>query len=51
VRDRAGRVLEVVQVYRSTIADVEAASIEVPEPLPGWFSIEVAGAAPLPFVF
>jgi hypothetical protein len=47
--DRFGRVLEVVQVYRAAIPDAGAAAIEVPEPKPAWFSVQVAGAPALAF--
>jgi hypothetical protein len=38
-----------VQVYRTDISDISAASYWVPEPLDGWYAIAVGGSAPLPF--
>lgn len=47
VLDASGALLETVAVYRTQLADMEAASLQVPEPRPGWRSIQVAGAPPL----
>lgn len=49
VLDAAGALLREVDVYRSEVGDLDAFSIEVPEPEPGWHAIRVAGAAPLEF--
>jgi hypothetical protein len=49
IYDRNGAPLETVVVYRTAIGDISASSIMVPEPKPGWYAIEVAGAQPLPF--
>ncbi|HTV19898.1 MAG TPA: hypothetical protein VMG12_14535, partial [Polyangiaceae bacterium] len=49
IRDAAGTLIEEVSVYRRTLSDMDAYSLEVPEPKPGWFSIRVSGAAPLEF--
>jgi hypothetical protein len=49
VLDAAGAPLEEVTVYRSQVGDLDAFSIEVPEPKPGWAAIQVSGAAPLAF--
>jgi hypothetical protein len=49
VLDSFGRVIEVVEVYRTRVSDIDAFSLQVPEPKPGWFSIQVAGAAPLAY--
>jgi hypothetical protein len=38
-----------VTVYRSEIADIDAETILVPEPMSGWYAVRVAGAAPHPF--
>jgi hypothetical protein len=44
-----GAPIEAVNVYRTVLSDVEAASLQVPEPKPGWRSIQVAGAPPVDF--
>lgn len=49
VLDAAGTPLEEVRVFRSQVGDLDAFSIEVPEPKPGWAAIQVAGAAPIEF--
>lgn len=49
VLDEAGREIARVTVLRTDVADGARASILVPEPLPGWAQIQVAGAAPLSF--
>jgi hypothetical protein len=45
--DGYGNVIDVVEVYRTEISDIDAFSIEVPEPEPGWAAIRVSGAAEL----
>jgi hypothetical protein len=49
VLDAGGVPIETVSVYRTAVSDLEASSIEVPEPRPGWHSIQVAGAPPIEF--
>jgi hypothetical protein len=49
VFDAAGAAIEEVSVYRSQVGDLDAFSFEVPEPRPGWASIQVSGAPPLEF--
>lgn len=49
VLDGSGQAIEQVTVYRTMISDIDASSIQVPTPEPGWYAIRVAGAAPLPF--
>lgn len=44
-----GQPIASVTVYRSPIADIDAASIEVPLPEAGWHAIRVAGAPALEF--
>jgi hypothetical protein len=50
ILDASGRTLETVQVYRMAIPDLNGASFLVPEPKPGWYGVQVAGAGPLPFL-
>jgi hypothetical protein len=49
VLDAAGQVVQTVAVYRTPISDLDAFSIQVPEPQPGWASIQLSGAAPLAY--
>ena len=49
VLDAAGAEIETVSVYRTQVSDLEASSIQVPEPQPGWDSIQVVGAPPITF--
>jgi len=49
VLDTAGNVLELIEVYRTEIADVNGASIMIPEPQPSWHSVRVVGAPALAF--
>jgi hypothetical protein len=49
VFDASGVLLETVNVYRTELSDMAAASLEVPAPKPGWRSIQVAGAPPIDF--
>jgi len=49
VFDAAGALIEEVTVYRTEVGDINAASIQVPEPKPGWRSIQVTGAPPIAF--
>ncbi len=47
--DAAGAAIESVTVYRTEVADLDAFSVQVPEPKPGWHSIAVAGAPPIAY--
>ena len=49
VYDAAGALLETVNVYRTELSDMNAASVQVPAPRSGWRSIEVTGAPPIQF--
>jgi hypothetical protein len=49
ILDAAGQVIQTVTVYRTRVSDLEASSIQVPEPQPGWSAIQVNGAAPVAF--
>lgn len=49
VLDASGSTLATVNVYRTQVSDLEASSIQVPEPQPGWDSIQVVGAPPIAF--
>jgi hypothetical protein len=49
VLDAAGQPVQTVTVYRTPISDLDAFSIQVPQPQPGWSSIQLAGSAPLAF--
>ncbi len=49
IYDDTGAFLADVTVYRTAIGDVNASMYMVPEPQPGWYAIQVAGAAALPF--
>lgn len=50
IYDAQGNVIDYVTVYRTLVSDIDAASIMVPQPEPGWYAIQVNGAAPQPFV-
>lgn len=47
VLDAAGAVITNVSVYRTQISELAGASVQVPEPQPGWHAIAITGAAPL----
>lgn len=47
--DAAGDVVDVVEVYRTEISDIQAFSFQVPEPQPGWAAIRVKGAPALAY--
>ncbi|HKO90317.1 MAG TPA: MXAN_6577-like cysteine-rich protein [Polyangiaceae bacterium] len=47
--DAAGLPVENVRVYRTRVSDLDASSIVVPEPKPGWQAIQVSGAPPIEF--
>jgi hypothetical protein len=49
VFDAAGALVKEVSVFRTEVGDFNAASIQVPEPEPGWHSIQVTGAPPIVF--
>jgi hypothetical protein len=49
VLDAAGAVIDTVSVYRTPLSDTDAASLEIPEPKPGWSAIQVTGAPPIEF--
>jgi hypothetical protein len=49
IYDDQGDVIDSVVVYRTLVSDIDAASIMVPEPKPGWYAIEVSGSTPHPF--
>jgi hypothetical protein len=49
VLDASGATIATVNVYRTPISDLAASSIQVPEPQPGWDSIQVVGAPPIAF--
>jgi hypothetical protein len=49
ILDASGKVLQQIEVYRTGISDLDASSIEIPAPRPGWVSVRVAGAPPIAF--
>jgi hypothetical protein len=49
IYDDKGDVIDYVTVYRTLVSDIDAASIMVPEPEPGWYAVEVSGSTPHPF--
>jgi hypothetical protein len=49
ILDASGAVIDTIEVYRTEISDIGAASIEVPTPKPGWHSIRVLGSPALSF--
>jgi hypothetical protein len=49
VFDAAGALIDTVKVYRTQLSDIDAASLEVPEPRAHWRSIQVAGSPPIEF--
>ena len=49
ILDANSRVMATTTVYRTEVSDVDAFSVLVPEPEPGWASVRIAGAAALPF--
>jgi hypothetical protein len=49
IDDAHGVLVAQTIVYRTEIADMDAAMLMVPEPQPGWAAIEISGAPPLSF--
>lgn len=49
VRDEAGAVVTTIEVRRLELGEGDRFTVVVPQPLPGWATIEVAGAAPVRF--
>ncbi len=49
ILDAAGSVIASVVAYRTPIDHLQAARWLVPDPHPGWFAVQVAGAPPLAF--
>lgn len=49
ILDMAGQVVAQVEVYRTTLSEAGASTILIPPPEPGWYSVRVADASPLPF--
>ncbi len=49
IYDDQGNVIDHVTVYRTLVSDLDAASIMVPEPQPGWYAVAVSGSTPQPF--
>ncbi len=49
VLDAQGTVIEYTTVYRAQLADIDAATLLIPEPQSSWHAIRVQGAAPLAF--
>ncbi|MEY2931646.1 MAG: hypothetical protein RL033_2395 [Pseudomonadota bacterium] len=41
--------IQTISVFRTNLSELEASSIQVPEPQPGWLSVEVSGAPPIAF--
>jgi hypothetical protein len=49
VLDQSGQIIDVIDVYRSQVSDIDAASLQVPPPRPGWHSVRVRGAGVVSF--
>jgi hypothetical protein len=49
ILDASLAVVARVTVFRSAIADIDAETVLVPEPQPGWYAVRVAGAPAHPF--
>ncbi|HXU83010.1 MAG TPA: hypothetical protein VN914_16545, partial [Polyangia bacterium] len=49
IRDEAGAVVATVEVRRLDVGEGDRSVVLVPQPQPGWATIEVAGAAPVRF--
>jgi len=49
ILDVSGAAVQSVSVFRTRLSELDAASIEVPQPRPGWSAIRLTGAAPVAF--
>ena len=49
ILDENGELLDYATVYRTEISDIDAYTVLVPEPQPGWHYVRVQGAQPLAF--
>ncbi len=49
VLDEHGDLLELIEVYRTAISDIDAAMVQVPEPQPEWHAIRIPGWPALAF--
>lgn len=49
ILDAGGAVIASVVVYRSTVSEIHASSVQIPAPKPGWHAVRVAGAPPMVF--
>jgi hypothetical protein len=49
ILDASGQAIASVTAYRTEVADTVAATLLVPEPLPGWHAVRAAGWPPLRF--
>ncbi len=49
VLDSSGAPIQTISVYRTNLSELAASSIQVPEPQPGWVSVQVSGAPPIEF--
>jgi len=49
ILDRAGALLTEIDAYRTGISDSSSAVVMVPEPKPGWSSVQVPGSAAIAF--
>jgi hypothetical protein len=49
ILDVSGAAVQSVSVFRTRLSELDAASIEVPQPRPGWSAIQLTGAAPVAF--
>ena len=49
VLDAGGRLVDQVTVYRTEVADNYGFTILVPQPKPGWHSVQLRDTSPLPF--
>jgi hypothetical protein len=49
VLDASGAPIQTISVFRTNLSELAASSIQVPEPQPGWASVQVSGAPPIAF--
>lgn len=49
ILDAAGQVITMVEAFRTTLSEDSGATILIPPPEPGWYSVRVSGAPALPF--